>query len=151
MCGYGGWQAYPPMARIVCVNDLQEEIFFMGQKVSVTLTCDMHDDEVDAVDTVAFGVDGHNYAFELCQEHLDEFSDTMQAFVAAARRADGPRRRRRSSAEANGSGPRSSRARQSGAEDLGAIREWARSNGFRVSSRGRIASEVREAFDKAQA
>ena len=33
--------------------------------------------------------------------------------------------------------------------DLGAVREWARSNGYKVSDRGRISAEVQEAYDKA--
>ena len=37
----------------------------------------------------------------------------------------------------------------SGKRDLGDVREWARSNGHKVSDRGRISAEVQAAYDKA--
>ena len=45
------------------------------------------------------------------------------------------------------------RGRRSAATSIGPsareVRDWARSNGFKVPDRGRIPAEVREAFDKA--
>ncbi len=113
----------------------------MGQRIEVVLTCDLHDGEVPAEETVTFAVDGTTYAFELCAEHLQEFRDTVGRFVAAARRADQPRRRRRAAEPA---GP----SRRSGS-DLAEVRAWARSNGYKVSDRGRIAAEVQEAYEAA--
>lgn len=116
----------------------------MGQKIEVVLTCDLHEDEVAASETVTFGLDGYTYAFELCPEHLEEFHGTMQGYVAAARRADQPRRSR-----SGGSAGSGSSARRSDPGDLAAIRDWARANGWKVSDRGRIAAEVREAYEAA--
>lgn len=115
----------------------------VAQKVQVLLTCDLDEEEVEAAETVTFGYDGTNHEIELCATHLEEFNEWMQSYVAAGRRAGGSRRRRRAGAGANGT-------RASGGADLGAIREWARSNGFNVSDRGRISTEVRDAFDAAQ-
>ena len=49
----------------------------MGQRIEVVLTCDLHDGEVPAEETVTFAVDGTTYAFELCADHLQEFRDTV--------------------------------------------------------------------------
>jgi hypothetical protein len=117
----------------------------MAQKVQVVLTCDLDEEEVPAADTVSFGVDGATYAFELCERHLEEFNETMQAYIAVARPADGPRRRRSPSSAPN----RSARSSSSVASTPSNIRTWARDNGYEVSDRGRIPAEVRAAFEAA--
>jgi hypothetical protein len=119
----------------------------MAQKVQILLTCDLDEEDVPAVETVTFGYDGFSYAFELCEKHLEDFGNVMQGYIASARRADGPGRRARS---ATGTSPRSSGS-ATPKEDLGALREWARANGYKVSERGRIPGEVREAYAAAQA
>ena len=113
----------------------------MGQRIEVVLTCDLHDGDVPAEETVTFAVDGTTYAFELCAEHLEEFRDTVGRYVAAARRADQPRRGRRRSAESGGG--------RRGPTDLSEVRAWARSQGYKVSDRGRISAEVQEAYEAA--
>jgi hypothetical protein len=119
----------------------------MAQKVQVVLTCDLDEDEVPAVQTVNFGYDGYSYAFELCEQHLEEFNEMIHGYVAAARLADGPRRRRAPSVTA-ASRPRRRRA---AAEEPSSsdIRAWARENGYDVSARGRISAEVRAAYEAA--
>jgi hypothetical protein len=118
----------------------------MGQRIEVVLTCDLHEGEVPAEETVTFAVDGTTYAFELCAEHLAEFRDTLARYVGAARRADQPRRGRRRTAD---SAPASTRRGSSGKTDLAEVRSWARNQGYQVSDRGRISSEVQEAFEAA--
>ena len=118
----------------------------MGQRIEVVLTCDLHDGEVPAEETVTFAVDGTTYAFELCADHLQEFRDAVGRYVAAARRADQPRRGRRRAAD----GPaRRSGSSGVGAADLSEVRAWARSQGYKVSDRGRISAEVQEAYEAA--
>ncbi|MCU4183346.1 Lsr2 family protein [Acidiferrimicrobium sp. IK] len=112
----------------------------MAQKVQVLLTCDLDDDDTPAVETVTFGFDGYTYAFELCEAHLEEFNNVMQGYIASARRADGGSRRPRPAAGA---------AARPAREDLSAVREWARENGYEISDRGRIPGEVREAYEAA--
>ena len=122
----------------------------MAQKVQVVLTCDLHDDEAPAVETVAFGFDGHSYAFELCQQHLDEFQNTMQGYIAAARKGEPPsaNRRRRTNAASSSGAERARPANPTGAP-LSEVREWARQNGHQVSSRGRVPASVIEAYNAA--
>jgi hypothetical protein len=119
----------------------------MGQRIEVVLTCDLHEGEVPAEETVTFAVDGTTYAFELCAEHLEEFRGTLDRYVGAARRADQPRRGRRAS-EPSGGTARKATGRRAGT-DLAEMRAWARSQGYKVSDRGRISAEVQEAYEAA--
>ena len=119
----------------------------MAQRVQVLLVCDLHEDEVEGVETVAFGLDGSSYEIDACEEHAAELRDAFARFVGSARRAGRP---------APASGPRkaargSSRPAASGSdrERVQAIREWARSNGHTVSERGRLSATVIEAYEKA--
>jgi hypothetical protein len=119
----------------------------MAQKVLTVLTCDLDEEEVPAAETVTFGFDGSTYAFELCEQHLEEVNEIFHAWIGAARRAGAGRRRSASSVPSAPSRPRSgSGASRSGASD---IRTWARENGFSVSERGRIPVEVRTAYEEA--
>ncbi len=119
----------------------------VAQKVEVVLTCDLDEEETPAAETVAFGYDGQTYEFELCQEHLDEFHNLMQGYVSAARKAE-PAAHRSSPATASAP-PRASRGMGNPSE-LAMVREWARTNGYDISDRGRIPSQVRDAFEAAQ-
>lgn len=120
----------------------------MAQKVQVVLTCDLDEEEVPAAQTVTFGYDGYTYAFELCEQHLEEVNEIFQAWIGAARLADGGRRRRSSASSAT---PARSRRGASGASANGSsdVRTWARNNGFSISERGRIPAEVRRAYEEA--
>ena len=120
----------------------------VAQKVQVLLTCDLDEDDIEAVETVRFGNDGSTYEIEMCQQHLDEYHNWMQEYVAAARRIGGAARGRPRLVGNAGTKLRRSPA-AGGKEDLGAVREWARGNGFQISARGRIPATVREAYQGA--
>ena len=123
----------------------------MAQKVQVLITCDLDEDETEAAETVTFGHDGATYELEMCQQHLDEFNNWISEYIASARRVGGTTRARRSPTTATGNGRVRSRTRNTGEKGgLAAIRDWARSNGYQVSDRGRISGVVREAFEAAQ-
>jgi hypothetical protein len=105
----------------------------VAQKVNIILIDDL--DGSDAVETVSFGLDGTSYEIDLNKKNAAALRDALAAYVGNARKVSGTRRRR-SSAAALGPSARE-------------VRDWARSNGFKVPDRGRIPGEVREAFDKA--
>lgn len=118
----------------------------MAQRVQVMLTCDLDDDDVEAIETVTFGTDGATYEIEMCQQHLDEYHNWMHDYVSRGRKVGGSRRTRARS----GSTATTSRSRANSKKSaVPSIREWARANGFKVSSRGRIPYEVRSAYDAA--
>jgi hypothetical protein len=123
----------------------------MAQRVQVLLVCDLHEDEVEGVETVAFGLDGSSYEIDVCEEHAAELRDAFAPYVGAARRAGrapataGPRRSSRGPARAASSGGAGGADR----ERVQAIREWARSHGHKVSERGRLSAEVLAAYEAA--
>lgn len=121
----------------------------MAQKVQVVLTCDLDEEEVPAVQTVAFGYEGTTFAFELCEEHLQEVTDLFAHWMRVARVADGARRRRSTSAASTGTRARRNSAAGPASGGTSDIRGWARNNGFQISERGRIPAEVRRAYDAA--
>jgi hypothetical protein len=105
----------------------------MAQKVHITLEDDL--DGGDASETVSFGLDGRSYEIDLNDKNAKALRDALAKYVAAARRGGG-----RSAG--------SKRRTQVGASAR-EIRDWARSNGHQVPDRGRIPSDVREAFEAA--
>jgi hypothetical protein len=117
----------------------------MAQRVQVMLVCDLHEDEVEGVETVAFGLDGTSYEVDACEEHAAALRDAFASYVGAARRAGRAPVARRAG---RSSSPRPAAA-GSDRERVQAIREWARSNGHTVSERGRLASTVIEAYEAA--
>ena len=126
----------------------------MAQKVRVIVTCDLHEDEAEGVETVKFGFDGYDYELDVCDEHGEQVQYQLQELISHARRAGGARRGRRSQT----SGARAERSSQpepesragSDRERLKNIREWARSHGYPdLSSRGRIPRAVVEEYEAA--
>ena len=116
----------------------------MAQRVQVLLVCDLHEDEVEGVETVAFGLDGTSYEVDACDEHAAALRDAFAPYVGAARRAPATGGARRASR-----GPARPAAAGSDRERVQAIREWARSNGHTVSERGRLSASVLEAYEAA--
>jgi len=106
----------------------------MAQKVNIILVDDI--DGSDAVETVTFGLDGTTYEIDLNKKNAAALRDAVSGYVGHARKVTGSRGRR--TTKTTNMGPS---ARE--------VRDWARSNGFKVPDRGRIPSDVREAFDKA--
>lgn len=109
----------------------------MAQKVSITLVDDI--DGTDATQTVTFGLDGAAYEIDLSDDNASALREALATYVGHGRKV--------------GRGGGAKRGRAAAPSDGGAsakeIREWARSNGFKVPERGRIPADVREAFDSA--
>ncbi len=126
----------------------------VAQKVQVLVTCDLHEGESEAVDTVKFGLDGYDYEIDLCAEHSEQVHQELGDLINFARRAGGARRGRSASARQKAQRtPRANLATGAAAdrERLQAIREWARSQGYDVKSRGRIPQAIVEEYEAAHA
>ena len=107
----------------------------MAQKVNIVLVDDL--DGTEATETVSFGLDGTTYEIDLNDKNAGKLRDALASYIGHGRKVTtASRRGRRSSAAAGGPSARE-------------IRDWARSNGYKVPDRGRIPADVREAFDKA--
>ena len=113
----------------------------MAQRVNVVLVDDL--DGSDADETVTFGLDGVDYEIDLNDKHAAALRDALALYVGHGRRVGGRRRR------GQGAAPASRASNNSGGATPAEIRAWARENGWDVPERGRVAAEVREAYDAA--
>ncbi|WP_216908752.1 Lsr2 family protein [Nocardia sp. NBC_01377] len=110
----------------------------MARKVTVELVDD-YDGKSEAQETVRFAVDGVDYEMDLSVLNGARLRGIFEQWTPHARKAG------RVPRGESGSGQATDR------EQAQTIREWARSNGMEVSSRGRISAEVVEAYQKSNA
>lgn len=119
----------------------------MARKIiqQVTYVDDLTGDELseDQVHTVVFGWGNSQYEIDLSKAGADKLEKFVKPYVDAARRVSGGRGRPK------GSGGRASSGSGYNKETLAAIRSWAEKNGHEVSSRGRIAQSVIDAYEAA--
>jgi hypothetical protein len=114
----------------------------MAQKYIVQLVDDLTQEPIEEGEgeSVRFSLDGVGYTIDLTSEHAHEFRNALAPYVSKARKGDAAPR---ATARSGGSSSRAPKG------DLKAIREWASSNGYKVSSRGRIPAEVQNAYNAA--
>lgn len=105
----------------------------MAQKVQVLLEDDLSGGPADV--TVRFGLDGTSYEIDLNEENATKLRESLQPYVANARKASSGRQRR-------------SRA-TSNRERSADIRSWAKSAGIHVNERGRIPADVVAKYEAA--
>lgn len=110
----------------------------MAQKVLVSLVDDLDGSEAD--ETIEFGLDGISYQIDLSAKNAQGLRESLAQYVDHARRSGGRKR----SPRAAGTGKSATVDR----EQNQAIRAWARKSGYAVSDRGRIPTEVVEAYHK---
>jgi hypothetical protein len=108
----------------------------MAQKVEVLLVDDIDGGEAD--ETVSFSLDGTSYEIDLSKKNAAKLRNSLEPFVANARKA------RKTTGRA-GRGSRTAGSRERSAE----IREWAKNHGIKVNERGRIPANVIEQYEAA--
>ena len=112
----------------------------MARRAVVHLVDDLDDTIIEDGDgqIVSFGLDGTPYEIDLTNEHADELRGALARYVESARKTGSARPAR----------ARSSGRSRSSKSDVSptAVREWAKSNGIEVSSRGRIPQSVVDQF-----
>lgn len=109
----------------------------MARKTFVELVDDL--DGGKAEETVTFSLDGVSYEIDLSEKNATTLREEIGAWSEKARRVGGRRTR--------STGGSSSR----GSNDSARIREWARENGYDVPDRGRVAGNIRQAYEEANA
>lgn len=89
-------------------------------------------------ETIAFSVGKNSYTIDLTSAEADEFKKVINKYTSVATQevARLPR-------SAGSSAPKSNK------EELAKIREWAKSNGYDISERGRVAQSVQDAYHAA--
>ncbi|GMM95574.1 Lsr2 family protein [Microbacterium sp. MTN4-26] len=97
--------------------------------------------EVGDGETVLFSLDGTAYEIDLTDANAAAFREILAPYVDAARRVSGGR--------GGGSSSSAPRRRKAG-QDYGAVRAWAKENGYQVSDRGRVPATVLEAYEAAR-
>lgn len=133
----------------------------VGKIVTVEYVDDLDGAPIDgkSVDTVEFSYRGRDYTLILTREHGRQFDKDIARYISAAKKAQTPgasaarKKARPEPAKTVKKTPTS--RRKSGRRETPtpspartrAIREWAAANGYDVSSRGRIASAITEAYD----
>jgi hypothetical protein len=113
----------------------------LARKIVVQVLCDRCGEDVQSEDAVEFSVDGVAYRADLCPTHKADFTAALDPFVRSAERIEG---RLRAAARRPARSSSSSRS----ADELSAIRSWAREQGYAVSDRGRIARDIQEAYER---
>lgn len=113
----------------------------MATKTMVSLIDDL--DGSEAEETIEFGLDGVTYQIDLSADNAEELRDALAQYVEHARRAGGRKR-----TNVRPSAKPVSRTATVDREQNQAIRAWARKNGYQVSDRGRIPSDVVDAYHK---
>jgi hypothetical protein len=105
-------------------------------------------DDIDGSDIVngsgervEFSVRGVAYRIDLSSANVAKFDKALKPYVDAAMKMGSSRGRRvKMNGKTNG---------KSSPEHLAAIRDWARKNGHEVADRGRIKTEIVDAFEAA--
>lgn len=116
----------------------------MARRVLTILSSDLSGEEIEDGQggTVHFALDGTEYEIDLTTKEVAEFRKTLKKYTDVARRqASRPR------ISSSGSSTRRSSGSGRSSEELQAIRDWANSNGYNVSSRGRVKQEILDAYD----
>lgn len=105
----------------------------MAQKVQVILVDDLDGGQAD--ETVQFGLDGTSFEVDLSAQNAQKMRDAFAPYLAEARRVG-----------TRGSGRKRATRITRVDSDAGAMRAWARSNGYEVSDRGRVPATVVQAY-----
>ena len=105
----------------------------MAQKTIVKLVDDLDNSElIDDGQTITFGLQRTQYEIDLSAQNAQKLHDALAPFIAAGRRVNGR--------------PTSTSSAKSGSNEFQAMRQWAKEQGMKVSSRGRVSREVQEAY-----
>ncbi|MCX8557985.1 hypothetical protein EB75_04050 [Mycobacterium sp. ST-F2] len=132
----------------------------MAERIVVQLVDDITGAEItdDSGERINFSVRGVDYQIDLSAANVAKFEKALAPYLDAATRVGGRRARTQKAAEPT-SRPAKSTSRGRGRkaakgasskEQLAAIREWAQENGYDVAARGRIKSDIVEAYHAAQ-
>ena len=111
-------------------------LFMADDVIMATKTLIIDDlDGSDDASTVSFSLGNTDYEIDLSKKNKAAMEKKLSKFTAAARKA--------------GSSGRRKGSRSAGRQQTGAIREWARASGRKVSERGRIPQSVIDAYNAA--
>jgi hypothetical protein len=115
----------------------------MAKKVYVQLVDDIDDKPIDSGgEHISYSVNGISYEIDLSDKNAKEFHRKLDYYIEHSVRVGGKRGKKSAGSPALAGTKRD-------ANQTKAIREWAKSNGYTISARGRIPADVEQAFDAA--
>jgi hypothetical protein len=114
--------------------------FTVAERIVRQLIDDMDGTEITdgAGERIPFALRGVEYRIDLSTANSAKLDKALKPFIAAAQKVGGTRRRKAPKSAA--------RSRTATKDQLAAIREWARKNGYEVSGRGRIKADIVDAY-----
>lgn len=104
-------------------------------------------DGSDADVTITYSIDDEFYSIDLTEENAQAFRKVLAPYIEVSAVAEAPSARSVRSITTAPSAVSTSTKRSP--EQLQAIRDWARANGYEVADRGRIKADIVEAFEAA--
>ncbi|HEY3410877.1 MAG TPA: Lsr2 family protein [Propionicimonas sp.] len=109
----------------------------MARTYVAVIKDDLTGEVVDSKDaeSIEFSVNGKSYTIDLGKKNAAEFHESFDKYIAVAAKVGGVK---------------SSKPSPGSKEDLAAIRAWGKENGFKVSERGRVSSELKDAYSQAR-
>jgi hypothetical protein len=110
----------------------------MAQRAVTIYTDDLTGEEGDDIAAHTFSVDGISYEIDLSPDSYQKLLDALGLFVGAGRKTSRGTRRRAGKQDQAAVGP-----------DPVKVREWARSQGIEVNTRGRVPRVVIEKYQSA--
>lgn len=110
----------------------------MAERVIRQLVSDLSGEDIKPGKgrTVSFSFDGATYTIDLTDKEFTAFEKVLAPYTGKGSKVRAARGAR-------------SEGTKGGKPDLAAVRAWAKSNGYTVSDRGRIAQEIVSAFKAA--
>jgi hypothetical protein len=109
----------------------------MVQRTVTIYTDDLTGAEGEDIATHAFSVDGVNYEIDLGPDNYQKLLDALGPFMGAGRKAG------------RGGARRTAKRPGAGGSDAAKVREWAKSQGIEVNTRGRIPADLMEKYEAA--
>jgi hypothetical protein len=109
----------------------------MAQRIQTLFVDDLDGSEAEG--TVRFGVDGTDYEIDLNAAHATTLRKALEKYIEAGRKVGAARR----------SGRGGSRRTVNGGANPSEVREWAKSQGIKVSDRGRVPTDLIAKFKEA--
>lgn len=106
----------------------------MAQRTQILYVDDIDGSEAEG--TVRFGLEGVDYEIDLNKEHAEQFAAAIGPFIDAARKVSPAKR----------AAVRNARPAR---HDQSDVRAWARSQGLKISDRGRIPADVLARYESA--
>jgi hypothetical protein len=120
------------MQRYASIGASLQKGTTVASKTIIEVTDDLDGSKAD--ETLHFAFEGAEFEIDLSKVHADGMRAALDPYMSAGRKTGGRRR---------------NRAAATDGDQIKDIRDWAKKQGLKVSDRGRVSADVREAYAKA--